>query len=122
VTTIMVVDDSTFARRVHRRILESAGHRVVEASTGLGALETYALERPHLVLLDLSMEDLGGVEVLRKLREIEPTVCVVVISADVQRSTEQMVREGGAVQFLGKPVSEDGLLRTVSSALEGCTP
>ena len=121
-TTIMVVDDSTFARRVHRRILESAGHRVVEASTGLGALETYALERPHLVLLDLSMEDLGGVEVLRKLREIEPTVCVVVISADVQRSTEQMVREGGAVQFLGKPVSEDGLLRTVSSALEGCTP
>jgi two-component system chemotaxis response regulator CheY len=122
VTTIMVVDDSTFARRVHRRILESAGHRVVEASTGLGALETYALERPHLVLLDLSMEDLGGVEVLRKLREIEPTVCVVVISADVQRSTEQMVRDGGAIQFLGKPVSEDGLLRTVSSALEGCTP
>ena len=121
-TTIMVVDDSTFARRVHRRILESAGHRVVEASTGLGALETYALERPHLVLLDLSMEDLGGVEVLRKLREIEPTVCVVVISADVQRSTEQMVREGGAIQFLGKPVSEDGLLRTVSSVLEGCTP
>jgi CheY-like chemotaxis protein len=118
----MVVDDSTFARRVHRRILESAGHRVVEASTGLGALETYALERPHLVLLDLSMEDLGGVEVLRKLREIEPTVCVVVISADVQRSTEQMVREGGAIQFLGKPVSEDGLLRTVSSVLEGCTP
>ena len=121
-TTIMVVDDSTFARRVHRRILESAGHRVVEASTGLGALETFALERPHLVLLDLSMEDLGGVEVLRKLREIEPTVCVVVISADVQRSTEQMVRDGGAIQFLGKPVSEDGLLRTVSSALEGCTP
>ena len=118
----MVVDDSNFARRVHRRILESAGHTVVEASTGMGALETYAMERPQLVLLDLSMEDLGGIEVLRKLREMEPTACVVVISADIQRTTEQMVREGGAAQFLAKPVTGDTLLQTVSLALEACTP
>lgn len=118
----MVVDDSNFARRVHRRILETAGHTVVEASTGMGALETYALERPQLVLLDLSMEDLGGIEVIRKLREMEPTVCVVVISADIQRTTEQLVREAGAAQFLGKPVAGETLLQTVSSALEACTP
>jgi CheY-like chemotaxis protein len=118
VATIMVVDDSGFARRVHRRILESGGHSVVEASTGLGALETFALERPSCVVLDLSMEDLSGVAVLRKLREIEPGVGVIVVSADVQRSTEQMVMEGGASRFLGKPVADDGLLRAVTEVLE----
>ena len=114
----MVVDDSAFARRVHRRILESAGYRVVEAASGMAALELFALERPELVLLDLSMEDLGGIEVLRELRAMDPAARVVVVSADVQRSTEQLVMEGGALRFLGKPVAEASLLRTVSDALE----
>ncbi len=117
-STIMVVDDSGFARRVHRRILESAGHHVIEASTGMGALETFAIERPTLVLLDLSMEDLGGLDVLRRMREMRADARVVVISADVQRSTEQLVMEGGALCFLGKPVAEETLLRTVADALE----
>lgn len=112
-TTILVVDDSAFARRVHRRVLESAGYLVIEAATGMGALETFSLERPDLVLLDLSMEDLGGVDVLRKLREIAPQVRVIVASADIQRSTEQLVMENGASRFLGKPVADDVLLGAV---------
>ena len=114
----MVVDDSGFARRVHRRVLESAGHRVVAASTGLGALEAFSLEQPDLVLLDLSMEDLGGVDVLRRIREMRPDARVIVISADVQRTTEHMVMESGALRFLGKPVSDETLQRAVADALE----
>jgi two-component system chemotaxis response regulator CheY len=117
VTTILVVDDSAFARRVHRRVLESAGYHVIEAATGMGALETFSLERPDLVLLDLSMEDLGGVDVLRKLREIAPDVRVIVASADIQRSTEQLVMENGASRFLGKPVADDVLLGAVRLAV-----
>jgi two-component system chemotaxis response regulator CheY len=118
VKTILVVDDSAFARRVHRRVLESAGYNVIEAATGMGALESFALERPDLVLLDLSMEDLGGVDVLRKLREIAPDVRVIVASADIQRSTEQLVMESGAARFLGKPVADDVLLGAVRVAVE----
>lgn len=110
---IMIVDDSNYARRVHRGILESAGHSVVEASTGMGALETYSLERPSIVVLDLSMEDMGGVAVLRRLRELDVSAAVIVVSADVQRSTEQSVMDAGAKRFLGKPVDAERLVDEV---------
>jgi len=112
---IMIVDDSGYARRVHRGILESAGHQVVEASTGLGALETYSLERPDVVLLDLSMADLGGVEVLRQLQGMDAESRVIVISADVQRSTEQSVMDAGAKRFIGKPAESTRMLREVAA-------
>ncbi len=117
--TIMVVDDSAYTRRTHRRILETAGHAVVEASSGMEAIEGYFVHRPDLVLLDLSMEDMGGLEVLGKLRELEAHARVVVISADVQRSTLEMVADAGALRFLGKPVAPDELLHTVSTLANG---
>ena len=117
--TIMVVDDSAYTRRTHRRILESAGHAVVEASSGMEAIEGYFVHRPDLVLLDLSMEDMGGLEVLGKLREMEAHARVGVISADVQRSTLEMVTDAGALRFLGKPVVPDELLHTVSALANG---
>lgn len=119
--TVMVVDDSGYARRVHRRILEEGGYAVVEASTGMEAIERYFLERPDLVLLDLSMEDMGGLDVLTKLREMEPHVRVAIVSADVQRSTERMVADAGALAFVGKPVTPEQLLATVGELLQGAS-
>src|SRR5688572_31896242 len=112
---ILIVDDSAYARRVHRKILESGGHDVVEAASGLGALEAFGLERPDLVLLDLSMEDLGGLQVLEQIRTMEPNAAVLVVSADVQRSTTDRVRAAGASGFVGKPVVADTLLASVGS-------
>lgn len=115
---ILIVDDSGYARRVHRGILESAGHSVVEASTGMGAVEAFFLDKPELVLLDLSMEDMGGVEVLSRLREIDAESRVIVISADVQKTTEQAVMSAGARRFLGKPADQAKLLETITEVLE----
>ena len=112
---ILIVDDSAYARRVHRKILESGGHAVVEASSGLGALESFGLERPDLVLLDLSMEDLGGLQVLEQIRTMVPDAPVLVVSADVQRSTTDRVRAAGASGFVPKPVTADSLLASVGS-------
>ena len=120
--TIMIVDDSNYTRRTHRRIVESAGHVVHEASTGMAAIEGYFVHRPDLVLLDLTMEDMGGLEVLEKLQALDPAVRVVVISADVQRSTTRLVTESGAMRFLGKPVSAEGLLETVQDTLAQDAP
>lgn len=116
--TIMIVDDSAYTRRAHRRILESAGHDVVEAASGMGAIEGYFVHHPDLVLLDLTMEDMSGLEVLEKLRELRAGARVVVISADVQRSTGRLVAESGALHFLGKPVSAEDLLATVQSLVD----
>ena len=115
--TIMIVDDSNYTRRTHRRILESDGHTVVEASSGMAAIEGYFVHRPDLMVLDLTMEDIGGIEVLERLRELNAAARVIVVSADVQRSTAQMVADAGALRFIGKPVAPDELLQTVRALL-----
>lgn len=119
--TVMVVDDSSYARRTHRHILESGGHAVIEAASGMEALERYFLDRPEIVLLDLSMEDMGGLDVLRKFQEMDAGARVIVISADIQRSTERLVREAGALRFLGKPAAPEQLLETVGALLQGAS-
>lgn len=115
--TIMIVDDSNFTRRTHRRIIESDGHVVHEATNGMSAIESFFVHRPDLVLLDLTMEDMSGFAVLEQLRELNARARVIVVSADVQRSTAQLVAEAGALRFLGKPVSPEGLLAAVRDAL-----
>jgi CheY-like chemotaxis protein len=112
--TILVVDDSNYARRILRQTLEQAGYSVVEAGSGLGALESFALQQPDLILLDLTMEDMPGLEVLAKLRQSGNDVPVIVISADVQQSTAKIVQDAGAVSFVGKPVAPALLLKTVA--------
>ena len=119
---VMIVDDSGYTRRTHRRILETEGYEVVEAETGLAALENYFAYHPDLVLLDLTMGDMSGLDVLEKLREMNANARVVVISADVQRSTGKLVAQSGALQFLAKPVSPEVLLETVRALLEGSAP
>ena len=119
---IMIVDDSAYARRVHRGILERAGHVVLEASTGSGALETFFHDHPDLVLLDLSMEDMSGIEVLRTLRRMDAGARVIVVSADVQRSTSDSVMTAGANRFLAKPANSDQLVATVSEVLDAPSP
>jgi two-component system chemotaxis response regulator CheY len=114
---IMIVDDSAYARRVHRAVLERAGHVVIEAATGTSAIESFSLDHPDAVLLDLSMEDVGGLDVLRTLRQLDPAARVIVVSADVQRSTEQAALTGGAQRFLAKPANADQLVAAVTQVL-----
>ncbi len=120
--TVMIVDDSNFTRRTHRRIVESEGHVVYEATSGMAAIESFFVHRPDLVLLDLTMEDMSGLEVLEKLRELAAGARVIVVSADVQRSTAKLVADAGGLRFLGKPVSPEGLLEAVRDVLAEGAP
>ena len=119
---ILIVDDSALSRRTLRRILESGGYEVVEADDGMTALEIYFLEKPSLVLLDLVMKGMYGLDVLVKLREMDPKAMVVVASADIQSSTRTMVDEAGALAFINKPFVSEQVLAAVETALaEGAT-
>ena len=119
---ILIVDDSALSRRTLRRIVESAGYEAVEADDGMAALEIYFLEKPRLVLLDLVMKGMYGLDVLLKLREMDPQVRVVVASADIQSSTRQMADEAGALGFINKPFVPEQVISAVESALaEGAT-
>ena len=115
---ILVVDDSSLARRRARSILESAGYEVVEAEDGMSALERYFVSRPDVVVLDLVMKGMYGLDVLAKLREMDQGAKVIVVSADVQTSSQQLVSDAGASGFLMKPIDSDQVLALVRSTLE----
>lgn len=119
---ILVVDDSNLARRTTRKILETAGHEVIESQDGLGALEQYYVEKPAAVILDVTMRDMDGIEVLKRLRKLDPNARVVIVTADVQSTTREMANSGGACGFVIKPVIPKPLLEAIATALEEGTP
>ena len=91
---ILIVDDSALARRSSRRVLEAAGYPVIEAEDGMSALEQYFVHKPSLVILDLVMKGMYGLDVLARLREMDPQARVIVVSADVQHSSRELVESG----------------------------
>ena len=118
---ILVVDDSGMSRRALRKILEPAGHQITEAEDGIAALEHYYLDKPDLVLLDLTMTGMYGTEVLEKLREMDLQARVIVASADIQSSTRALVEKAGASDIINKPFVVSQVLGAVSKALQGDT-
>jgi two-component system chemotaxis response regulator CheY len=116
---ILLVDDSSLARRSARQMLGEQGYVVEEASDGAQALERYFLGRHDLVLLDMVMTGMYGLEVLAKLREFDPQVRVIVATADIQKSTEEQARAAGASAFINKPLNRARLQETVAAVLEG---
>jgi two-component system chemotaxis response regulator CheY len=118
-TRVLIVDDSALARRNLRQILESANCEVAEAEDGLSALERYFIEKPDVVLLDLVMRGMYGLDVLEKLRQLDPLAKVVVVSADVQISSQQLVDKAGAKAFITKPFDRDEIIGTLNAVLGG---
>ncbi|MBA4138001.1 MAG: response regulator [Opitutus sp.] len=116
---ILIVDDSSLARRTTRQALEASGHTVDEAKDGAEALERYFLHRPDLVILDMVMTGMYGLEVLTKMRELDPAVRVIVATADVQDSTRAQARAAGATAFVNKPINRDVLAELVRKILQG---
>lgn len=116
---ILIVDDSSLARRTLRQILESVGHTVEEAVNGAEALEKYFLNRPDLVFLDMVMEHMSGLEVLVKLREIDPQARVIVATADIQTATRAEAEEKGACDVINKPLTRDRVLSALGNVLAG---
>ena len=115
---VLVIDDSALARRNARHILESSGYDVIEAHDGISGLERYFVDRPDLVLLDLVMNGMYGLEVLGKLREMDPTARVIVVSADIQKPSRELAATAGARNFLTKPLDKSHLLDAVADALD----
>jgi two-component system, chemotaxis family, chemotaxis protein CheY len=116
---VLVVDDSALSRRTLRQILEPAGYEVAEAEDGLIALERYFLDKPDVVLLDLVMKGMYGLEVLTKLRELDGEAKVVVVSADIQASSRELVEQAGGRAFVNKPFDKLEILKALSTALSG---
>jgi two-component system chemotaxis response regulator CheY len=119
---VLLVDDSGLARRSTRRVLEEAGYEVVEAEDGLSALERFSVDKPDVVLLDLVMKGMYGLDVLARLREMNPAARVIVVSADVQTSSRDLVQAGGAAGFINKPATPGQIVQMVEQVMKGAAP
>jgi two-component system chemotaxis response regulator CheY len=115
---VLVVDDSAMSRRIIRSILEPQGLDIVEAADGMVALERYFLDKPDVVMLDLVMSGMYGLDVLSKLREMDVRAAVVVATADIQASTRNLALEAGAAAVITKPFVPADLVAAVNQALE----
>ncbi|MFZ0586061.1 MAG: sigma-54 dependent transcriptional regulator, partial [Candidatus Sulfotelmatobacter sp.] len=114
----MVVDDERLVRWSLRQKCEEWGYHVIEADAGVPALKLAEKESPDLVLLDVRMPDLTGIEVLDQLKKNGDARAVIMITADPQLDDVKAALKLGAYDFVGKPVDFDELHVTIKNALE----
>src|ERR687884_2141245 len=114
--SILMVDDDPHVLRSLRAALESHGYRVRSATTGPTALDLCATERPDVVLLDLALPGLDGVEVCRRLRNWS-RVPILVLSARVHEAQKVQALDAGADDYITKPFGTEELLARIRAAL-----
>src|SRR2546427_9306928 len=117
---ILVVDDERLVRWSLRQKCEEWGYHVIEADAGEPALKLAQHESPDLVLLDVRLPDISGLEVLEQLRKSGDAraVAVIMITADPQLDDVKAALKLGAYDFVGKPLDFDELHVTIKNALE----
>jgi DNA-binding response OmpR family regulator len=118
----MIVDDNVDLRHVVRATLERAGLglTVVSAQNGMEALELIALERPDIIILDLQMPEMDGVETCRRLRAMEETAFIPILMLTAMGDDEHLARafEAGVDDYLVKPLKREQLVLRVKRMLE----
>lgn len=121
-TSVLVVDDDPTVSDVVRRYLERAGYRVQLAVDGIAALALCARQRPDLVVLDLMLPGVDGLEVCRRLRAVDAGLPIVMLTALGAEADRVVGLEQGADDYLAKPFSPRELVLRVQSVLRRAGP
>jgi two-component system nitrogen regulation response regulator NtrX len=116
--SILVIDDEPGVRESLRKILEYEGYRISLAENGAEGIERYRREAPDLVLLDIKMPGMDGMEALRELLSVDPGAHVIMISGHGTIQTAYDAGRQGAYDFLEKPLDQEQTLFRVRKALE----
>lgn len=118
---ILVVDDDLQIRRTLRTTLASKGYDVIEATDGQEAIESVLRERPHVVLLDMNMKEMNGLEACRRIRQCfeGPIIMVTVRKAEDDKIA---ALDAGADDYIVKPFPIGELLARIRATLRRCTP
>lgn len=117
--TIMIVDDSAFSRSILVQIIEALGHRTIEADSGGNAVKTFKEKKPDLVIMDLLMPDMDGIEAIKQILSFDSTAKTMICSTDKQKARQEEARQAGVMAFLTKPVDGDQLNSKISELFNG---
>jgi CheY-like chemotaxis protein len=112
---VLVVDDELEVRQVLREFLSSRGYDVTTASGGAEAVAIVETIKPDLILLDVAMPDMDGVETLKRIVAIEPALAVIMVTANSDIGTTSKLLALGAVDYVPKPFDLDYLDQAVST-------
>lgn len=115
---ILVVDDAIFMRMSIKKMLEENGHTMIgEAADGVEAIEKYAELKPDVVLLDITMPEMNGIEALKRIRVLNPKAKIIICSA---MGYQEMIAESikcGAEDFIVKPFDAERLMAIINKVL-----
>ena len=108
---VLVVDDAVFMRMTIRKMIELEGYEVVgEAGNGVEAVQKYMEAQPDVVMLDITMPEMNGIDALKRIKEFDPKAKVIMCSAMGQQAMVAQAIQSGAKDFIVKPFEKDRVL------------
>lgn len=115
---VLVVDDAAFMCMAIKQMLENNEHCMVgQAADGVEALEKFAELRPDVVIMDITMPGMNGIEALKRIKIIDPKAKVIICSVLAQQDIFAEAIELGADEFLVKPFTEDELMHAIEKVM-----
>jgi two-component system chemotaxis response regulator CheY len=115
---IMICDDAAFMRMMIKDILTKNGYNVAaEAENGARAVEKYSEVKPDLVMMDITMPEMDGIQALKKIKEMDPSATVIMCSAMGQQAMVIESIQSGARDFIVKPFQADRVIEAVKKAV-----
>ncbi len=119
VKTVLIVEDNELNMKLFHDLLVAQGHRVLQTGEGLAALDLARAHGPDLILMDIQLPAISGLEVTRWLKEDEAlaSIPVIAVTAYAMKGDEERIREGGCEAYLAKPISVSVFLETIERFL-----
>ena len=117
--TILIVEDNELNMKLFRDLLEAHGYETLEARTGPEALEALKESRPDLILMDIQLPEVSGLEVTKWIKEDETisSIPIIAVTAFAMKGDEERIRQGGCEAYISKPISVAKFLETVRGYL-----
>ena len=117
--TVLIVEDNELNMKLFNDLLEAHGYVTVQTRNGMEAIELARLHRPDLILMDIQLPEVSGLEVTKWIKSDEELkhIPVIAITAFAMKGDEEKIRQGGCEAYLSKPISVVKFLETVKSYL-----
>ncbi len=118
--TILIVEDNELNMKLFHDILDAQGYATLQTKDGMEALDLAREHRPDLILMDIQLPEVSGLEVTKWLKEDDDLrkIPVIAVTAFAMKGDEEKMREGGCEAYIAKPISVSSFIATVRSFLE----
>ncbi|HZT18426.1 MAG TPA: response regulator [Dongiaceae bacterium] len=116
---VLIVEDNELNMKLFRDLIESAGHEILETRDGIEALKLARQHRPDLIVMDIQLPEVSGLEITRWLKEDDDLrkIPVVAVTAFAMKGDEERIRSGGCEAYIAKPISIANFLETIGRFL-----